>query len=289
MSMMGAVRFGLLVGVAAVAAWLAGPAAATEVRWSAFDVPSPGAPQVIGTYANGCIGGAVALPPDGPGYQAVRLGRNRFYGHPELIDMLQALGRRVADAGLGTMLVGDVAQPRGGPMPQAHASHQTGLDADIWLRLDLPPLPRSARDGVHATLMVDRAWFRPDTSVWGDRQAMLVRLAAADPRVERIFIHPALKHDLCRRDWPDRSWLGRVRPWYGHDSHFHVRLSCPADSPDCTPQEPPPPGDGCDDELLSWFPKTLPVVPGVPAAEPPEPRKPRVLPAACRAVVAGGE
>jgi len=269
--------------VAGLLAWLlALPLAAQEVNWSAFATPSTGQPRSIGSYANGCIAGAAALPPEGTGYQVIRLSRNRYYGHPELIDFVERFGERVAAAGLGTALIGDLGQPRGGPMPAGHASHQSGLDADIWLRLDLPPLERSARENLEAVTMVDRAWYEADPDRWSDAQAELIRLAAMDPRVERIFLHPALKLELCRRDWPDRSWLRVVRPWYGHDEHFHVRLRCPEGSPDCVPQDAPPPGDGCGPELASWFPNVLPVVLGpTPAPQPPA-RK--IMPAACAAV-----
>jgi hypothetical protein len=48
-------------------------------------------------------------------------------------------------------------------------------------------------------------------------------------------------------------WMSKVRPWYGHDDHIHVRLKCPADSPNCRAQPPVPGGDGCDKSLDHWF------------------------------------
>ncbi|HET8725993.1 MAG TPA: penicillin-insensitive murein endopeptidase [Alphaproteobacteria bacterium] len=268
----------------ATAFFLSGPALGHDAGWDAFRTPSTGDPAVIGSYANGCVAGASALTPEGAGYQVIRLGRNRFYGHPELVDFIERFGRQVAAAGIGTVLVGDMGQPRGGPMPSGHASHQSGLDVDFWLRLDLPALPRPAREDLEAVVMIDRARYEVDPTVWGDAQAELIRLAARDPQVARIFLHPALKRDLCRRDWPDRSWLRVVRPWFGHDAHFHVRLACPADSPDCVAQDPPPPGDGCGAELASWIPDVLPV-PAGPAPEP-EPPAPKLMPLACAAVAA---
>ena len=38
-------------------------------------------------------------------------------------------GKRVGWNGL---LIGDMSQPRGGPMLNGHSSHQIGLDVDIW-------------------------------------------------------------------------------------------------------------------------------------------------------------
>ncbi len=253
--------------------------------WHEVAGPSPGGPASVGSYANGCLAGAEPLPPEGPGYQAIRLSRQRFYGHPELIAYLRELGARVAAAGLGIATVGDLAQPRGGPMSYGHVSHQTGLDADIWYRLDLPALPRPARETLEPVSMVDGPARRVDPGVWGARQAELVRLAASDPRVARIFVHPAIKRDLCRRDWADRAWLRTIRPWRGHDGHFHVRLGCPPDSPECRPQDPPPPGDGCGAELAAWL-EPPPPAPGRPA--PPVARPPKVLPASCHAILGAG-
>ena len=278
---------GLLAGaiLAATLAAVGQPAAAQERGWGDFRTPAAGTPQAIGSYANGCLAGGAALPPEGEGYQHIRLSRHRSFGHPVLIAFVQDFGRRVAAAGLGTAIIGDLTQPRGGPMTYGHASHETGLDVDVWLRLDLPPLPRAAREVLEEVKMVNDDTWRVSPAVWTDGQAELIRIAAEDPRVARIFVNPAIKLELCRRDWPDRAWLRVVRPWRGHDGHFHVRLHCPADSPACQPQAPPGPGDGCGAELMSWFPDPAQQVrPAV--IRPPGPRPaPPLLPAACQAVL----
>ncbi|WP_395676977.1 penicillin-insensitive murein endopeptidase [Inquilinus sp.] len=267
----------------AAAAWLlaAGPAGATgeDPAWSHVQRGSQGAPQPIGSYSNGCIAGAVQLPPEGPGYQIIRLSRNRNWGHPDLVATLEDLARRAAAAGLPPLLIADMGQPRGGPITD-HAAHEIGLDADIWLRLDLPQIPRDQRETL-----------KPDyiTGPWTDhippgalsaQQALLIRLAATEPLTERIFIHPAIKRELCAMSWDDRSWLGKVRPWTGHNEHLHIRIGCPSGSPLCQEQAPTAAGDGCGADLMSWFPM-----------KPPVPRKggkpyvPPPMPAACRAVL----
>lgn len=219
---------------------------AHALDWPDVEGPAPGPPRVIGRYAAACIAGAVRLPLDGPGFQAVDLARNRHWGHPDLVAYLIDLGRRAHEAGLGTMLVGDMAQPRGGPMPYGHVSHQSGLDVDVWYRLDLAPLPRNAREGLEEISFVDHERGRVHPERWTDKHAELVRLAASDPRVTRVFVDAAIKRDLCEREWSDRSWLRVVRPYPRHDDHLHVRLRCPEDSPECVDQAPPPPGEGCD-------------------------------------------
>ena len=247
---------------------------------------------VIGGYAAGCFTGGVALPPEGPGYQVLRVSRQRYFGHPSLIAVLSDLGRRVEKARIGVALIGDMALVNGGPMPYGHASHQNGLDADIWLRLDLPRLPVGQREDPHEIIMVDYAAQQVDADVWGAGQRTLIRLAAEDPRVARIFVNPVIKTALCQHAarHPDEAsgWLGKVRPWHGHDGHMHIRLLCPDDSPACEPQRPLPPGDGCDEELASWLPVNRLVSKPIPPMET-QIHQIRLrrgnLPAACRALL----
>lgn len=283
----------LVAGCFAIGLWSAVAAAGTDkgekfekvdrASWSAVRAPTAGAAQAIGGYAKGCVAGAVALPPEGPGYQVIRLQRSRYYGHPVLIQFLRDFGRRMEQAHLGTALVGDMSQPRGGPMSFGHASHQIGLDADIWLRLDLPSLPREKRENLQEVRMTTGSVVRVNPEVFTTRQMEMIRLAASDPRVSRIFVNPAIKLALCQRTWADRSWLRLIRPWWGHDAHFHIRLHCPADSPDCEEQKALPAGDGCEDDLLSWLPKAYPLESKpIPASA--RPAK-ALLPVACRKVL----
>src|ERR687896_308331 len=115
----------------------AAPVAAAQTPakeiFGGLDLPDNLAPRPIGFYSRGCMAGGVALSPDGPHWQAMRLSRNRQWGLPILVDFLQQLARDAATMdGWPGLLVGDMAQPRGGPMLTGHASHQTGLDVDIW-------------------------------------------------------------------------------------------------------------------------------------------------------------
>ncbi len=263
------------------------PAYASSVAWAAVSGPSLGPARSIGGYAGGCITGAQPLAAEGAGYQVIRLSRQRNYGHPQLIDMLKGFGRRVAAAGLGTALIGDMGQARGGPMPSGHASHQIGLDADVWLRLDLPPMERGARERLDEIKYVDYDRMRVDAD-WSERQARLIQLAAGDARVARIFINPAIKRAMCDRNWPDRTFLNKLRPWYGHDGHMHIRLNCPSDSAQCEAQTPQPEGDGCGEELESWLERPVPTVETPAPASRPETPRVASLPPACQAVLRAG-
>ncbi|MDH2998232.1 penicillin-insensitive murein endopeptidase [Pasteurellaceae bacterium LFhippo2] len=259
-----------LVNLALVSATVALSSMAVATPWEQIKQPVAGQPQSIGGYSNGCIIGAQPLALKGDGYQVIRSVRNRFYGHPQLLSYLQELGRKAQSAGLPPMLIGDMGMPAGGRFSSGHASHQTGLDADIWLRFG-PMADDVARNPAGlATVMVNHSINRVDDRLWTNNHTTLIKLAASDAKVDRIFVNPAIKVKLCQTAGADREWLRKIRPWYAHDSHFHVRLTCPKDAPNCENQAPVPQGDGCGEELYSWFepakpstskPKALPVAP----------------------------
>jgi penicillin-insensitive murein endopeptidase len=255
--------------------------------WAKVRTVSYGTPQAIGLASAGCVRGAMALPLDGVGYHVMRSSRKRFYGHPNLIGFIQTLGRQLEDRGIGTMLVGDIGQPRGGPTISMHRSHQSGLDVDIWFWLppDLGsrPLTDAEREGWDApsVLGADRRSLHP--MLWTPDHVEMLRMAAAHPEVDRIFVHPAIKQELCARE-TDRVWLKKLRPWWGHDDHLHVRLRCPTGESLCVSQEPIPPGDGCDGSLAWWFSDEARLkAPRGTSEPPPMPR----LPAACTALLKG--
>jgi penicillin-insensitive murein endopeptidase len=176
------------------------------------------------------------------------------------------------------MLVADIAQPRGGPAT-GHASHQVGLDADVRFQLvpDRPLDPALRDEGTELSMVSEGKTI--DRARWNADQLVLLRAAAELPGVDRIFVNPVIKREACQAATGDRRWLAKVVPWYGHDGHMHVRLRCPADSPDCRPQDPLPADDGCGAALAWWF-TTEPFRRHTsrPPAKRPDP------PAACRAL-----
>ncbi len=243
--------------------------------------------HVVGFYSAGCIAGAAALPINGPAWQVMRLSRNRNWGHPDLVQFLENLAVKARKAHVWNgLLVGDMSQPRGGPMMSGHASHQVGLDADIWLT----PMPdrelsRAEREEISATMVVADSRRDVDPAIWTPGHLGIIKMAAENPRVERIFVNAAIKKALCRDTGHDRSWMSKVRAYWGHDYHFHVRLTCPHDSPECKPQTPPPAGDGCGKDLDWWF--TDEVLHPKPSTVPAPPKAITLagLPATCRTVL----
>jgi penicillin-insensitive murein endopeptidase len=249
--------------------------------------PFPGPPHSIGGYSDGCLAGATPLPITGPSWQVMRLSRNRNWGNPHLVHFIERFANNAKKVGWNGLLVGDMSQPRGGPMISGHTSHQVGLDADIWFT----PMPdhvqsRQERELNGATDVVAPDLLDVDPSIWTPSYTALIRTAAQDPAVTRIFVNAAIKKALCREAGTNRDWLRKVRPWWGHAEHFHVRLACPADSPDCKPQPPPEEGDGCGHELDFWFKEST--LHPTPPLIPPKPKPPLTLaglPPACKAIV----
>jgi penicillin-insensitive murein endopeptidase len=265
-----------------------GPTAAeVAARWNALRAPRSAAPRSIGTYAAGCLDGAVALAPSGPGYEVLHLGRHRRFGHPDLIAYLRRLGAEVKRRRMGLLLVGDLGQPRGGPTPSGHRSHQTGLDADVGYVAPRWMLHRrlttKERETVGPPAVVDLT-TRELTPAWQPRILELLQLAATDPAVERIFVNPVVKREACARARAGADWLRKLRPWWLHHDHFHVRLRCPAGSPECEPQPPLGPEDGCGETLRWWFTEDSKATSEKRSKEPPAAP---ALPAACDELLDG--
>lgn len=202
--------------------------------WAAIEQPSPGAgAEPIGGYDSGCLRAGMRLPPD-PALVVTHPERRRDYGHPDLLGFIAGLSHALVAQDAGPLRVGDLGQPRGGPLPSSHASHQIGLDVD---------LEYGAAGPARSVLTRDR--LRLDPRAWGPAQVVRLRAAAYDPGTARIFVHPTIKVRLCKTLVEPLDWLAKLRPWPGHDDHFHVRLHCPAGAPLCREQPAPPWGSGC--------------------------------------------
>src|SRR5690242_12707609 len=247
--------------------------------------------EVIGTYNKGCIAGAEPMPINGDTWQVMRLSRNRNWGHPALIALLKRLAAKARkDAGWPGILVGDIGQPRGGPALSGHASHQIGLDADIWLTpMPARRLALNECEEMSAVMMVRPDRLDIDPRVFTPSHLAVIRDAAKEPSVQRIFVNAAIKKALCRQAKGDHSWLSKVRPWWGHDYHFHIRMRCPAGDKECKGQTDQGGDDGCKpSELAYWFKDSI----IHPKPQPPKPPpkltdglKLSAMPAACKTVL----
>ncbi len=264
------------------------PKDAARRQFGAVTLAAPGKAEVIGEYWKGCYAGGQQLPPFGDHWQVMRLYRNRNWGTPILIDFLEKFSAKAAAAtGWPGILIGDMSQPRGGPMLTGHASHQLGIEADIWLR----PMPDRRLTPEEIGRMMSTDLLRADRedvdpSRYTRQHFEILRAAAEEPGVARVFVNAAIKKALCRDAGSDRRWLNKVRPVPGHTYHFHIRLACPKDQKECLEQIAPPPGDGCGKELDYWF------TDAVLNAKPGKSSKAMsmaAMPKACRALVAAPE
>ena len=240
--------------------------------FGAKDAPSNQVSMPVGSYARGCAAGLVELPETGPSWQAMRLSRGRNFGQPVMIDFIIGLSQAAQQVGWRGLYIGDISQPRGGPMTSGHASHQIGLDADIWM---LPPgslsLSRAEREEI-SSIPVRSADQRSVTGNWTKRHRAVLRAAASDARVDRIFVAAAVKLEMCKTATrKDKAWLQKIRPVAGHETHFHVRLKCPKGALLCQTQTPTVAdlskgGNGCDETLDYWVSDAY--------LNPPKPAKP---------------
>jgi len=273
-----------VVPLVAALLWCGAGRSATAADWSTVSTPAPGLPQSIGFYTAGCLQGAQPLPLDGPGYEAIRVSRNRYWGQPVMVDYIQTLAAKMRTAGQSHLYIGDLGQPRGGPAPSGHASHQVGLDADIWFERQ-PGARRAPADREQPRL---RSLVRSDDSgiddtVYSPQHVALLRTAAEMPHVDRIFVNKFIKERLCQTATGNRAWLNKLVVWLGHDEHFHVRLHCPPGNPQCQPQSGYYADDGCGEPLNQWF-RPSPPVSLPPPGTVQKPYRPK-LPAACTAVL----
>ncbi|MGB0685398.1 MAG: penicillin-insensitive murein endopeptidase, partial [Planctomycetota bacterium] len=114
---------------------------------------------------------------------------------------------------------------------------------------------------------------------WTRAHHNILKKAAQDKRTARIFVFAGAKVQMCKDAEGNRAWLRKIRPWWGHHYHFHVRLACPKGAKGCENQSPPPKGDGCA-EAQQWVNDIIsppPPKPRDPNAPKPTPRREYVL------------
>jgi penicillin-insensitive murein endopeptidase len=260
-----------------------------KTLFAAERLPSLGKAMAIGYYPRGCLSGGVALPVTGPTWQVMRVSRNRMWGHPSLVKFLEKFAPLAAKAtGWHGVLVGDMAQPRGGPLPFGHMSHQIGLDVDIWF-MPMPGhvLSKTDREKISAINLVADDWKHVNPKTWQPQaDVAFIRTAAEQPEVERVLVNAAIKKEMCRMQGNKHpAWMDKVRPWYGHHDHIHVRLQCPVGSPNCRKQPPVPGDDGCGKGLDYWFSDKVLHPKKKIGGKPPKPITMADLPPACKSVL----
>jgi hypothetical protein len=127
----------------------------------------------------------------------------RRYGSAKMIHLLLSVTQAFHEAhpDAARLVIGDISRYGGGPLDE-HASHQNGLDVDVYY-------PRKDRREVAPTT-VEQVDVRLS-------QDLLDLFLAAKP--EFVFVGPHL---------PLHGPTGVVEPLVGHDNHMHVRIYPPS-------------------------------------------------------------
>ncbi|ELN24570.1 penicillin-insensitive murein endopeptidase [Salmonella enterica subsp. enterica serovar Enteritidis str. 607307-2] len=193
----------------ALLAWFVSSASLAATPWQKITHPVPGAAQSIGSFANGCIIGADTLPVQSDNYQVMRTDQRRYFGHPDLVMFIQRLSHQAQQRGLGTVLIGDMGMPAGGRFNGGHASHQTGLDVDIFLQLPKTRWSQAQLLRPQALDLVSRDGKHVVPSRWSSDIASLIKLAAQDNDVTRIFAIRLLNNSFA--SMPETIVTGYVK------------------------------------------------------------------------------
>lgn len=247
-------------------------AAAAAMLLAGLSCQANASAEVIGSYSNGCLARPAVLKSESPYYQIARSYRERFYGHESLIAFLERYSKKMHGLGIDSVLIGDLSKNGGGRIPGTHASHQNGLDVDIPFQTRR--IPRKDLKNGNAEVLVGKD-VKKVNAQFNKKYYLMIMTAARDPEVERIFVAPAIKLAvLDMADESDLKALSKIRPWYGHTEHMHVRLACPKDSPDCERQPRPPvlSFEQARKEANSWFLPPPPKKPGEHKKKPAEPK-----------------
>jgi penicillin-insensitive murein endopeptidase len=204
---------------------------------------------------------SVGYPNDGSIVRAKRLrasphlvilekSKERVYGYPSLVLMLQRSAKQIAKAFKGAKLVvGDLSAKDGGPL-SGHHSHQSGRDADIAFYAR-DPRGRVVQPKKFVAYGADGKAKDKSGLVFDDAlNWALVESFAKDHRagLAYIFISKPLKARLlayANRHPKHRKNVEKVQALFvqpdgaePHDDHFHVRIRCPKGQEDVCKEQP---------------------------------------------------
>ncbi len=226
--------------------------------WARIEKPLPGVSQSIGRPNGGCLIGAQELDLSGNTWELMRPQKRRNFAHPELIEILKQLGAHIQSKSVTKtekLLIGDLSQAAGGPLPFGDSSHQTGLDAEIWwMRLSHFPyvLDKENREKLEAKSILHADGLSLN-SYWDVlTQEMLLWLASRG-EVQAVYVNAAIKKKLCL-EMSFHPGHNKIFADFGHEKSFRLRLLCPENSKYCTNLWEDASANSCnDDDLEQWF------------------------------------
>jgi penicillin-insensitive murein DD-endopeptidase len=208
-------------------------------------------PQAIGFYSDGRLTHASSISQSGMGFVKLYRNRGTEFTSSDMTEILRGAALKMYyDHPEGERLqFGDLSIKNGGKLLQ-HESHQNGLDADIvYLRHSHQEQDPYTEHFIES--FVTHGKLSPNFDL--ERNWDLLNALVATGRVSRIFVDAVIKRAFCKWARREKGLVGvdetlrRLRPYEKHFDHFHVRITCPLQSPKCITQEEPPEGNGCQD------------------------------------------
>ncbi len=163
------------------------------------------------------------------------------YGNTVIIDSVLQIGAwlRTQFDGKYRLQVGDQSKSEGGKLAR-HETHQNGLDADIAY---LSTQPKESGHRSKAKHNRFREKFVKDGKLTAGfdlpKNYTLLRYIVKTQDVSQIFLGCKVKEALLGFYPPDESpeertlLFSKLIAYPHHDDHFHLRLKCPIDNPEC--------------------------------------------------------
>jgi len=197
----------------------------------------------------------VILPADGPNWQAMRPSRNRAWGLPVLIQLMRSASGKLPAAGWAGLLVGDIAQPRGGPMLTGQARIRSArcrhlADADAAAPVEPRRARRDAGDQWSSQRMAMISMRRPG-------RCQHRRVPRRSPRAWGRTHIPSTRRSAARcaaRLVPTGTGWTKIRAWWGHNYISTFASPVRTAQAECRSQALPPPGEGCGKEFAGGHP-----------------------------------
>jgi penicillin-insensitive murein endopeptidase len=228
-----------------------------SILWILFAIllmRSAFASESIGFYSNGNLENAQSVFEKNIPIQKLFVARDRLFTSDDMHEALRLASEFIKNQFPDSEIlqVGDLSMKRGG-FADGHSSHQNGLDGDIvYLRKNhYVQSPRSLdwdEDFVSGAGSVSKNFNT-------ERNFAILNYLVHNTPVTRIFVDQVLKKELCSYALKNGEikkpsvieTLRRLRPQALHRTHFHMRLGCPPNDHNCTPQSEPGEGSGCDE------------------------------------------
>lgn len=159
-----------------------------------------------------------------------------YYGTQEMMEILEAIGEKANTLQRNKIFISRISAKAGGRLPPSK-SHQNGMDVDIgyFTVQGKVQFPIVASGG---------ALKKSDFSVAKTLEVFKFLMTQQVSPVDRLFVDQSIINNLCREAKNSGKFKGSEKAAYaklfenlqhvdGHGNHFHLRLRCTKNQPDC--------------------------------------------------------